>query len=85
MRGFKPDGLGPRECLNKNCDSNIDDALGVKILSARLEAEFPLGLPDEYGLSEDIYDIGNLWSLKKVNDNVLYEGVWRHAIGASIF
>ena len=88
MRGFKPDGLGPRECLNKICDSNIDDALGGENFTvARFEAEFPLGLPEEYGLSGGLfYDIGNLWSLKKVNNNVLYEeGAWRHAIGASIF
>ena len=88
MRGFKPDGLGPRECLNKICDSNIDDALGGENFAvARFEAEFPLGLPEEYGLRGGIfYDIGNLWSLKKVNNNVLYEeGAWRHAIGASIF
>ena len=88
MRGFKPDGLGPRECLNKICDSNIDDALGGENFTvARFEAEFPLGLPEEYGLRGGLfYDIGNLWSLKKVNNNVLYEeGAWRHAIGASIF
>jgi len=88
MRGFKPDGLGPRECPNKNCDSSFNDALGGENYAVlRLEAEFPLGLPEEYGLSGGLfYDIGNLWSLKKVNADVLYEeGAWRHAIGASIF
>ena len=88
MRGFKPDGLGPRECLNKQCRSGDDDALGGERFAViRLEAEFPLGLPEEYGLSGGLfYDIGNLWSLSQINDNVLYaEGAWRQTVGASIF
>ena len=88
MRGFEPDGLGPRECSNKQCDNGNNDALGGENFTVlRLEAEFPLGLPDEYGLRGGVfYDIGNVWSLNKVNDNVLYEtGSWRHSIGASIF
>ena len=87
MRGFKPDGLGPRECLNKICDSNIDDALGGENFAvARFEAEFPLGLPEEYGLRGGIfYDI-DACGVEKVNNNVLYEeGAWRNAIRASIF
>ncbi len=54
---------------------------------ARFEAEFPLGLPEEYGISGGLfYDIGNLWSLSQTNSNVLYEeGSWRQSIGASIF
>ena len=32
------------------------------------------------------YDVGNLWSLTKTNNDVLYEdGAWRQAVGASIF
>ena len=60
---------------------------GENFAVVRFEAEFPLGLPDEYGMSGGLfYDIGNLWSLKKVNNNVLYEdGSWRQAIGASLF
>ena len=88
MRGFKPDGLGPRECSNKQCRSGDDDALGGERFAViRLEAEFPLGLPEEYGLSGGLfYDIGNLWSLSQINDNVLYaEGAWRQTVGASIF
>ena len=27
MRGFEPDGIGPRECLNKQCNNSNDDAL----------------------------------------------------------
>ena len=48
-----------------------NDALGGENFAVlRLEAAFPLGLPEEYGLSGGLfYDIGNLWSLKKVNNN----------------
>ena len=88
MRGFDAGGIGPRECLNRNCGVSNNDALGGENFAVvRFEAEFPLGLPDEYGMTGGLfYDIGNLWSLKKSNNNVLYEdGSWRQAIGASLF
>ena len=88
MRGFEPGGLGPRECLNRQCGINYNDTLGgEKFAVLRFEAEFPLGLPEEYGFSGGVfYDVGNLWSLSKTNGDVLYEeGSWRHAIGTSIF
>ena len=88
MRGFDAGGIGPRECLNRNCGASNNDALGGENFAVvRLEAEFPLGLPDEYGMTGGLfYDIGNLWSLKMSNNDVLYEdGSWRQAIGASIF
>ena len=88
MRGFDAGGIGPRECSNRVCSANNNDALGGENFAvARFEAEFPLGIPDEYGLSGGLfYDIGNLWSLTKINNNVLYEdGSWRQAIGASVF
>ena len=88
MRGFDAGGIGPRECSNRVCGASNNDALGGENFAvARFEAEFPLGIPDEYGLSGGLfYDIGNLWSLTKINSNVLYEdGSWRQAIGASVF
>lgn len=88
MRGFKPDGLGPRECSDRVCGSGNNDALGGENYAVlRLETAFPLGLPEEYGLSGGLfYDIGNLWSLSQTNNDVLYRaGSWRQAIGASIF
>ena len=88
MRGFDAGGLGPRECANRQCGVSNNDALGGENFAVvRFEAEFPLGLPDEYGMTGGLfYDIGNLWSLKNTNSNVLYEdGSWRQAIGASLF
>ena len=83
MRGFEPSGIGPREATG-----NVNDALGGNMFAvARFEAEFPLGLPEEYGISGGVfYDIGSLWSLDQTNANVINEGfAARQVIGASLF
>jgi outer membrane protein insertion porin family len=88
MRGFEANGLGPRDLNVPN-----RDALGGNYFAvARFEAAFPLGLPDEYGISGGLfYDIGTVWGLDNVNgglagadpvDDDLY---WRQSIGFSIF
>lgn len=85
IRGFDPGGIGPRDLTNGD-----QDALGGNYyLAARFDAEFPLGLPEEYGISGGLfYDIGNLWDLSDVNlagGNVVGEsGSFRHVIGFSI-
>ena len=88
MRGFDAFGLGPRDTAATN-----EDALGGNLFSvARFEASFPLGLPDEYGISGGVfYDIGSVWGL----DNTLGAGGagdlvddslrLRSSIGVSIF
>ncbi len=83
IRGFTPDGIGPREV-----NGAINDALGGNMyVVARFEAEFPLGLPEEYGISGGLfYDVGSVWGLDQTNANVLYEDFsLRHSIGASLF
>ncbi|ETW13315.1 OMP85 family outer membrane protein [Roseivivax marinus] len=85
MRGFEPGGIGPREFDDAN---GINDALGGNYFAvARFEAEFPLGLPDEYGITGGVfYDVGNLWGLDSTNLNVLYEdGALRQVVGVSLF
>ncbi|WP_306131709.1 outer membrane protein assembly factor BamA [Roseivivax marinus] len=85
MRGFEPGGIGPREFDDAN---GINDALGGNYFAvARFEAEFPLGLPDEYGITGGVfYDVGNLWGLDSTNSNVLYEdGALRQVVGVSLF
>ncbi|MHA6345200.1 outer membrane protein assembly factor BamA [Roseivivax sp. CAU 1761] len=87
MRGFEPGGLGPRE-YDQSGGNDINDALGGNYFTvASLEAEFPLGLPEEYGISGGaFYDVGNLWGLDQSNDDVLYEdGSFRHVVGLSLF
>lgn len=64
IRGFEPNGIGPR-------DFNVpdQDALGGNIFAvARFETEFPLGLPEELGISGGLFlDVGSVWSLDNVN------------------
>ncbi len=82
MRGFDPGGIGPR-------DADTDDALGGNAFAvARFEAEFPLGLPSEYGISGGLFlDIGSVWDVGETGTaNVLSnDPLARSVIGASIF
>jgi len=85
LRGFEPGGIGPR-------DATAGDTLGGNLyVAARFEAEFPVGLPEEYGISGALfYDVGNLWGLNGVNTTggiveVNSEsGSLRHVIGLGI-
>ncbi|WP_246849397.1 outer membrane protein assembly factor BamA [Rubellimicrobium arenae] len=58
MRGFERGGIGPR-------DEDTDDALGGNTYAvARLEAEFPLPVPEEYGVSGGAFvDYGSVWDV----------------------
>ena len=82
MRGFEPGGIGPRDDLT-------GDALGGDAFAViRLEAEFPLGLPDEYGISGGVFfDYGSVWSVGETyGQSVIYNDFTPRAVaGASIF
>lgn len=86
IRGFEPGGIGPRDV-----GGTADDALGGNFyVAARFEAEFPLGLPEEYGLTGGVfYDVGNLWDLNDANlagGTIVGEsGSFRHVVGVSLF
>lgn len=83
MRGFEPSGIGPREVSGA-----INDTLGGNMFAvARFEAEFPLGLPEEYGITGGVfYDVGSLWSLDLSNANVINQDfAARSVVGASLF
>ncbi|MEH6833956.1 MULTISPECIES: outer membrane protein assembly factor BamA [Falsihalocynthiibacter] len=60
MRGFENFGTGPRDLNAVNQDS-----LGGNLFSVlRLEADFPIGLPEEYGISAGLFfDVGSIWGL----------------------
>ncbi|WP_092078471.1 outer membrane protein assembly factor BamA [Poseidonocella sedimentorum] len=82
MRGFEPGGIGPR-------DADTDDALGGNFYAvARFELGFPLGLPEEYGLSAGLfYDIGSVWDVGETYEaDVLYDDfTLRQVAGVSLF
>lgn len=85
MRGFEPLGIGPRE---RGLTATQDDGLGGQYYAvARLEAEFPIGLPEEYKVSGGVfYDVGSLWGLDNTSANVIYEDMTlRHVVGFSLF
>lgn len=86
IRGFEPGGIGARDV-----SGTTNDPLGGNLyVAARFEAEFPLGLPEEYGISGGVfYDVANLWDL---DDSILNGGTilgeggsFRHVVGVSLF
>lgn len=80
MRGFEPGGIGPR-------DADTDDALGGNVFAvARLETEFPLGLPEEYGITGGAFiDYGSVWDVGTPG-NILYDDFTPRAVaGLAIF
>ena len=86
IRGFEPNGIGPRDLAAPN-----EDALGGNYFWAlRTEMQFPLGLPEEYGIKGGLFaDAGSVWGLQNTTG---YDGVEvddgmhvRAAVGASLF
>ena len=92
MRGFNPGGIGPRE-LSSDGSETINDALGGEQFAvARFEAEFPIGIPEEYGITGGVfYDVGSLWGLPVETSpngaNTVYynAAILRQVAGATVF
>ena len=82
MRGFEAGGIGPR-------DDDTNDALGGNAFSViRLETEFPLGLPSEYGISGGAFiDYGSVWDVGETfGEDVIYNDfLGRSVAGLAIF
>ncbi|MBV0890487.1 outer membrane protein assembly factor BamA [Paracoccus sp. Z118] len=85
IRGFEPNGYGPRDT-----DAPNEDALGGNFFwAARAEAQFPLGLPEEYGVAGAVFaDVGSVWGLDntagylgEVDDSMKV----RASVGVSLF
>jgi outer membrane protein insertion porin family len=64
IRGFALNGIGPRDLNAVN-----RDALGGNFFAVmRFEADFPLGLPEEYGIRGGLFfDVGSVWGLDNIN------------------
>ncbi|QDY69332.1 outer membrane protein assembly factor BamA [Qingshengfaniella alkalisoli] len=85
IRGFSRNGIGPRDLTATN-----EDALGGNYMAAlSLEADFPIGLPEEYGFRGGVFfDAGSVWGLDdtagtggEVDDSFHL----RTVVGASLF
>lgn len=78
IRGFERNGIGPREG---------EDALGGNMFATlRFEADFPLGLPQEYGISGGaFYDLGSVWGLDQAGTAQGLDFALRQAVGLSMF
>lgn len=79
VRGFDANGLGPIQ--------NGEHLGGNYFAVAKLDAEFPLGLPDEFGITGGaFYDVGAIWGLDQSGPGVASEGFnARHVVGLSVF
>lgn len=83
IRGFEPNGIGPRDLA-----ATDDDALGGNLFAvARFEADFPLGLPEEYGITGGAFmDIGSVWSLDNDGGGAVDDSfIPRATVGVSVF
>ena len=94
FRGFKAGGLGPRE-FDSDSLIKINDALGGEYYAvARFETQFPIGLPEEYGIEFGaFFDVGSIWGLNSPHvgsgpskAKILYDDfTLRSVAGVSIF
>ncbi|MEM9228597.1 MAG: outer membrane protein assembly factor BamA [Pseudomonadota bacterium] len=94
FRGFEAGGLGPRDrcnaCGGSGGTEDVNDSLGGNLFAvARLEASFPVGLPQELGVFGGVFaDVGTIWSL---NDTAGAQGEvddsarLRSSVGLSLF
>ncbi len=78
FRGFARNGVGPRDicdvgdCFAPQESVKVDDPLGGNFLSVlRLDASFPLGPLEEYGIYGGVFsDIGSLWGLDETDGSM---------------
>jgi outer membrane protein insertion porin family len=89
LRGFADYGVGPRDTSYTGADSDGDPLGGKMFAVARLEASFPIGLPEEYGIYGGLFlDAGSVWGLDNTTSgtNTIDDSARiRAAIGFSIF
>jgi outer membrane protein insertion porin family len=79
LRGFERGGLGPR-------DTSTDDALGGNYYyRGSVELSFPVGLPEEMGVSGHAFtDFGSLWDLDDNGAEIVDENSIRAAAGLGL-
>ncbi|MFW0777392.1 MAG: outer membrane protein assembly factor BamA [Rickettsiales bacterium] len=79
LRGFRTAGIGPR-------DSATGDALGGNAYyTGSAELIFPLGLPEEVGLSGAVFsDVGSLWKIDDTGAGIFDDNVMRVSAGVGV-
>ncbi|MCV6593530.1 MAG: outer membrane protein assembly factor BamA [Silicimonas sp.] len=83
LRGFESRGVGPRD----TGAANSDVLGGNAFVSLRFEADFPLPLPSEYGISGGLfYDMASLWDLDNTAGAAVVDDGFelRSSIGVSL-
>ncbi|MDO5530104.1 MAG: outer membrane protein assembly factor BamA [Paracoccus sp. (in: a-proteobacteria)] len=81
VRGFGANGYGPRDLNAPN-----EDALGGNYFwVARAEAQFPIGIPEEYGVMGGLFaDVGSVWGLDNVQGHPVQTGEPPHNLPGGI-
>ncbi len=78
IRGFDANSMGPIQ--------NGEFLGGNLFAAAKFEAEFPLGLPSEFGITGGaFYDIGSLWNVDTIGAAQSVGFKPRHVLGLSLF
>ena len=83
LRGFASRGVGPRDTT-----AGDSDVLGGnKYVSLRFEADFPIGLPEEYGIEGGVFaDFGSVWALDNNLGGLVDDSFeLRSSVGVSVF
>lgn len=79
LRGFQNAGVGPRDTTTR------DSLGGNEYYSGTAELKFPLGLPDELGVSGAVFsDVGSLWNSDDKGTNVFDTNSIRVSAGAGV-
>ena len=83
FRGFQPYGIGP---VGFAADGSRHGLGGNMYAVLRLDAEFPLGLPQEYNMSGGVFmDVGTLRGIDAPTADVIDTGSIRASVGVSLF
>ncbi|MGK7755026.1 outer membrane protein assembly factor BamA [Roseovarius sp. C03] len=78
MRGFDSNGMGPIQ--------NGEHLGGNLFAVAKFDVEFPLGTPEEFGLSGGaFYDVGAIWNVDTIGPAQSTGFNPRHVVGLSLF
>ena len=78
MRGFDANGIGPVQ--------NGEFLGGNNFAVLKLDAEFPLGVPEEFGISGGaFYDVGAIWNVDSIGAVQSSGFKPRHTVGLSLF